>query len=913
VAHKKDQTNRIRISEIDHLGEPVTIIGSDESFASSDLLAASPAACATASLPWTTGLASLDTLLDGIQSGDNIVWQVETLDDYQALVQPFAEAAIRSERSLVYFRFASHDPLLGRDSSARVVTLDPAAGFEAFVTQMHRTIRETGPQAAYVFDCLSELASVWSADQMLGNFFLLICPQLHDSQCVSYYGLLRNTHASFAMQPATRTAEFLLDVFRREDQRYVRPIKVPHRSAGFQATIHRWQDDDCQPITSSVELADVLAFSGWPGLRADTRLGFWRRIFHEAQQTLDDVRTGRCPPEQERAVFEQLSRMVLTRDAALLRLVRRYLGLADILEIRDRMVGIGLIGGKALGMLLARAILRADRPDLHAGLETHDSFYIGADVFYTFLIRNDLWWLRQSQRDPETFLDEVQEAQTRILRGQFPDYTLDQFAAMLDYFGESPYVVRSSSLLEDTYGNTFAGKYASVFCANRGTRQQRLEALLDCVRKVYASAMSEPALQYRVQRGLLDRDEQMALLIMRVSGAQYDGRFFPHLAGVGFSFNPYAWHRDIDPQAGVIRLVFGLGTRAVDRSDDDYTRVVALNEPTRRPETQFDEVCDRSQRRVDYLDLNDQRLVSGHFLDLVQQDLPLPWDLLISSDPGAGFAAQTTQAALTFDGLLSRTGFVREMREILATLAAAYEHPVDIEFATNFQDDGRYRIHLLQCRPLPVQGTPRACLPTVQVEAKDYLLRAQGAVIGHSRLTPVQLLVYVVPAQYAGLTWAQRYEIARLLGRLNRRLPRDDRNVMLLGPGRWGTESPDLGVPVRFSEINRATVLGEIVTMRDNLVPDASLGTHFLNELIEMNVLYLALFPEREGNVLRESFLLQAPNRLPDLLPHASRWQDVVRLVDPRDVLPPSRAVLLLADADQQQASLFIGDSETAG
>ena len=212
---------------------------------------------------------------------------------------------------------------------------------------------------------------------------------------------------------------------------------------------------------------------------------------------------------------------------------------------------------------------------------------------------------------------------------------MDQFQAMLDYFGESPYIVRSSSLLEDTYGNAFAGKYDSVFCVNQGTREERLQALLDTVRQVYASAMSEKALRYRVARGLLDRDEQMALLVMRVSGRRYGDKFFPQIAGVGFSFNPYVWHKDIDPHAGVVRLVFGLGTRAVDRADDDYTRLVALNAPTRRPESNFDEVCEYSQHRVDYLDLAANRFASGHFLDLVKETPDLPLDMVASQDGSA--------------------------------------------------------------------------------------------------------------------------------------------------------------------------------------------------------------------------------------------------------------------------------------
>ncbi len=859
-------------------------------------------------LAWSTGLPALDKMLDGIRSGDNIVWQFESVDDYRALVGPFAQSVLEARRPLVYFRFASHEPLIPDTLGAQVSRPNLSAGFEPFVTHVHREIEATGRHGAYVFDCLSELASLWSADQMLGNFFLLTCPRLHELECVSYFGLTRNYHASFAIRPVTETAEFLLDVFQHQQQRYVRPIKVQHRSPAARSTIHRWTGDQFQPLTDSAELADLLAFSGWPGLRADSQVGFWRRIFHEAQQTHDDVRAGRCAPDCEREVFERLSRMVLSRDESMLRLVHRYLGLADILAIRDRMVGIGLIGGKALGMLLARAILKHEHPRLHRQLETHDSFYIGSDAFYTFLIRNGIWWLRQSQRDPDKFLEGVPEAQAKILQGKFPDYTMDQFRAMLDYFGESPYIVRSSSLLEDTYGNAFAGKYESVFCANRGTRKQRLEALLDCVRKVYASAMSEKALRYRVDRGLLDQDEQMALLVMRVSGSQCGDRFFPHLAGVGFSFNPYVWHKDIDPHAGVVRLVFGLGTRAVDRSDDDYTRLVALNAPTRRPESNFDEVCEYSQHRVDYLDLTANCLTSGHFLDLVQAGPELPWHLVATPQHAAVPISATPHYALTFDGLLSDTPFVEDVREILKTLEAAYQNPVDVEFAANLRSDGSYRIHLLQCRPLQVQGVDRVCLPEVQIHNEDRLLQARGAVIGPSRIVPVHRFIYVVPSRYAELSWPQRYEVARLLGRLNQTMPQDGQTIMLLGPGRWGTESPDLGVPVHFAEINRVSVLCEIVTMRENLVPDVSLGTHFLNELIEMNVLYLALFPRQQRNELNEPFFLESPNRLLEALPHATRWTDVVRVIDPHDVLPAHRCAVLLADAGQQEASVFIGD-----
>ena len=858
----------------------------------------------------TTGLAGLDQVFRGVMPGDNIVWQVESISDYKALVIPYAEAARRDGRRLIYFRFAGHDQLLPDDFGAEIHKVDPNEGFESFVRQVHDVIEEAGRHAFYVFDCLSDLASIWSADQMLGNFFVLTCPRLYVLETVTYFAIYRNFHASFALTPITETTQFLLDVFRHQNRLFVRPIKVQHRSTSAMNTIHVWEEGDrFRSITASAIVSEILAASRWPGLRADMRQGFWRRIFDEAQNVLDDTRAGRCPAHRERDVFQRLARMVLSRDEEMLALVEQYLTLEDILAIRDRMVGIGLVGGKALGMLLARAIVKHHDPDLFQRLETPDAFYIGSDVFYTFLIRNGIWWLRQKQRNPACFLQGIEEAQERIRHGRFPPYTLDQFQAMLDYFGESPYIVRSSSLLEDAYGNAFAGKYDSVFCANQGTREQRLEALLDTVRHIYASAMSEKALRYRAQRNMLDRDEQMALLVMRVSGERYGDRYFPLIGGVGFSFNPYVWHHEIDPRAGVVRLVFGLGTRAVDRADDDYTRLVALNAPRRRPESNFDQVCEYSQRRVDYLDLSANRFTSGYFTDLVQEspEVPLQW---ITSQGTDAAGTQGAAQAITFEGLLDNTPFVADMRKMLRLLEDAYHNPVDIEFCVNVAEDRSYKINLLQCRPLQVQGIENINLPNVVVQPQDRIVEAHSAIIGPSRLVRLDRFVYVVPRLYADLPLRRRYELARLLGKINSLSQRSECTTMLLGPGRWGTASPDLGIPVHFAEINQVSVLCEIVTMRENLIPDVSLGTHFLNELVEMNILYLAIFPQKQRDFLDEGFFLNHPNRLLELTPDAAAWAEIVRVVDVSNAAGPARCAALLADASRQEARIFLADRE---
>jgi hypothetical protein len=855
----------------------------------------------------STGLPELDRVLKGVLPGDNIVWQVDAIGDYMAIVAPFCQAGLESGRKVIYFRFASHPPVVGRDSGAEVHELDPAGGFETFIARIHAVIENAGRGALYIFDCMSELAADWYSDSMLGNFFTLTCPYLYDLETVAYFALFRNYHSSRAIRPITETTQLFLELYRHAGTLYVHPLKVQLRYSPTMNMLHVWEGDEFKPVTSSVLISSILASVNWSDLNSDARPGYWERTFLEAQGVQDAMKAGRCPPPREQATFHHLCRMAVSRDPGMLKLVARYLTLEDVLSIWRRMIGSGLIGGKTVGMLVARNILKRRSPRFAELLEEHDSFYVGSDVFYTYLVGNGVWWLRQKQRHPQTFLEGAVQARQRILMGQFPDYILEQFEQMLDYFGQSPIIVRSSSLLEDNFGNSFAGKYESVFCPNQGPRERRLEDFLSAVRTIYASTMSEKALRYREQRGLLDHDEQMALLVMRVSGAMHGRYYYPHAAGVGFSFNPYVWHETIDPKAGVLRLVFGLGTRAVDRSDDDYTRLVALNAPQRRPESNFEEVRQYAQRRVDYLDLQANRLMSGHFLDVIAESSDVPVEMFASADESAGVDAQDPRKTWvpTFDNLLTTTDFVKDMREILHVLQEAYEYPVDVEFTLNFVDDRSYKIHVVQCRPLPVKGIEAPRPSAAMVSKADTLIEANGAVIGHSRHIRIDRFVYVAPSAYRGLVLQDRYEVARLIGRINHAEAPGAGCTMLLGPGRWGTSDPFLGIPVAFAEISRASVLCEIVAMHEHLVPDVSLGTHFLNEVVETDMLYLALFPQRGHNYLSTEWFESSPNRLLEVVPKAGKWADAVRVIDVTDASGENTGIFLDADPFEQKVICY--------
>lgn len=860
----------------------------------------------------TTGLSALDGVLKGLLPGDNLVWRVDDVEEYRAFVKPYGEAAVAAGKRLVYFRFAKHPPLLSESDGAEIYELHPEAGFEQFISAIHEVVRSARNRGVHVFDCLSDLAVDWCSDRMLGNFFMLTCPYVLDVEGLAYFALLKNYHSQHATAAIAETTQILLDLYRHKERIYLHPIKVQHRHSPTMYMLHERSGDMLRPVLDSSTIAEILTSTPWGGLQTDgASRGVWTRPFIEAQEAADPTYRRECSIEEGRALHRRLLRMLISRDERILKLIEKHFNLADILNVWHRTIGTGLIGGKSVGMLLCRAILEHADKRWSQRLEVHDSFYVGSDVFYSYLVQNGCWWIREKQRNPKTFLEGSEEARRKILTGTFSQDTQKEFMDMLDYFGQSPIIVRSSSLLEDAYGNAFAGKYESIFCVNQGSRDKRLADFMSAVRTIYASAISEKALVYRAQRGLLGHDEQMSLLVQRVSGSVNGSLFYPHVAGVALSYNPYVWHEDIDPKAGMLRLVFGLGTRAVDRSDDDYTRVVALNAPDKRPEAGFDQVRRYAQRKVDLLDMTSNQLTSIEFVDVMHQSPDVPIRIFASHDPEMErLAAEAGMKdvypyVLTFERLLTETSFVRDMRDLLRSLEDAYGCPVDTEFTANFLDGGHYRINLVQCRPLQVYQGGATAEPPGHIAPEDLIFEAHGAVVGRSRAVSIDRIIYVVPSVYGQLPISDRYSIARLIGRLmHMQEDGPPERIMLLGPGRWGTTMPSLGVPVSFAEINTVSVLCEIVAMREDLVPDVSLGTHFFSELVEAEMLYLALFPGRDGNQLNEKFFERMPNKLAQLLPEAAGRANAVHVIDAAD-LSPDGSIALNANNTKQRVVCY--------
>jgi len=835
----------------------------------------------------STGLDGLDTVLGGLQKGDNVVWQVDSVDDFRQFVEPYAVRARQDGRKLVYVRFADQAPLVESGPGVIIHRLDATTGFETFSSQVHNIIADSGLEAYYVFDCLSNLLSAWATDLMIGNFFRITCPYLFELDTIAYFCLLRNTHSYRTIARIRETTQLLLDLYCLEGHFYIHPLKVWQRYSPTMFLPHLRKGDMFVPITASGEVARVVSYFSQRGLEpAQRSLDYWDRVFLSAE---DMAMKADVPARDAQRMVEQLCRMIIGREERILSLARKRLTLEDLLSIRRRMIGTGFIGGKAVGMLIANKIISDDDTlGLRDRLEPHDSFYVGSDVFYTYLVENGWWTLRVRQKSKDGYFTVAAELREKLLTGKFPDQVRDQFYEMIDYFGQSPIIVRSSSLLEDAYGNAFAGKYQSFFCVNQGDPDKRYHRFEEAVRKVYASMMSEDALAYRLQRGLDQEDEQMALLVQRVSGSHRPGgRFFPDLAGVGMSYNAFVWNPKMDPRAGMLRLVFGLGTRAVNRVEDDYPRIVALDVPLIRPMADTDDIRRYSQHYVDLLDTQENELRTVLFHELAKQGAGHCLDYVAVRD--TQLDARLREAGkpdrdhrlLTFERLLRETSFAADMQRMLQSLEKAYKYPVDIEFTANFTENGHTMVNLLQCRPLQTRGHQPVVDMAMPTDREKVLFESRGCFMGGSVALTIARVVYIAPDRYTRLNTTEKYDIARLVGKLNKLI--EDKHAhatIFFAPGRWGTSTPSLGVPVGFHEISSAAVLVEMAYEDAGLMPELSFGTHFFQDLVETDIFYVALFPTKEGVVLNTGLLNRWPNILSKIVPGTDKYGDVVGVYD---------------------------------
>jgi len=586
-----------------------------------------------------------------------------------------------------------------------------------------------------------------------------------------------------------------------------------------------------------------------------------------------------------------LIRRLLTDQLEFVAIAKNFIRVTDFHGILQHIVfppgSHGKLGGKTAGVLLAYRILKnlEKKEKIFANVKMPKTWFVSSDVMILFMYYNNLEEMLEQKYKP---IDEVRKEYPHLVQlfknSHFPNEIVQGISMALDDFGNSPLIVRSSSILEDRLGSAFSGKYKSLFLANQGTKLENLAALLDAIAEVYASTLGPDPMQYRSERGLIDFHEEMGIMIQEVVGKKVGDYYYPAFAGVAFSNNEFRWSPRIKREDGLIRLVPGLGTRAVDRLSDDYPVLVAAGQPGLRANVGIEDMVRYSPQKMDVLNLKTNAFETIEIRDLMKKygnDYPeiekmvslYERDHLKKPMP---FQTDFTEedVIFTFDGLINESQFIKEIDTILKALQNTLAYPVDIEFASDGEN-----FYLLQCRPQSYSKYD-APSPIPKDLPKDKTIFTANRYISNGTVPDITHIVYVSPEQYSKVETVNDLKaVGRAIGKLNHILPK--RQFILMGPGRWGSRGDiKMGVSVTYSDINNTAVLIEIARKKGNYVPDLSFGTHFFQDLVEASIRYLPLYPDEEGIIFNEEFLIKSPNALFELIPAYSNLSDIIHVIE---------------------------------
>jgi len=632
-------------------------------------------------------------------------------------------------------------------------------------------------------------------------------------------------------------------------------------------------------------------------------------IAHKVSQyaSIASTRSPGERPVTPEGTMVALIRRFVSESVDYISVAKRYLDIHDISWMLERTVsterGSGWVGGKAAGMLLAWAILRGKG---FQEVALPNTVFVLTDAYTAFKEHNGLTELADLKYQPLPAVRESYRAIKAVFRNaEFPPRIANRLRAELARWGEVPLIVRSSSLLEDSFGAAFAGIYQSLFLLNQGTPEVRLRRLLAAIAEVYSGVFSPNAVSYRRRLDLIDHDERMGIMIQPVVGTRYGRYFLPPVAGVAFSRNEWRWNARIQREDGLARIVLGLGTHAVDRVGD-FARMVPLKAPSMRPEASPPEIVAASQKRVDVLDMEGggfRGIPKDDALEAMRNDGIADYVSVVeqgghlSRPVGTRVTAPGGQLCLTFDRLLAGP-FPDRMHRLLGTLEEAYRVPVDLEFAFN-----QGKLHILQCRPLG--GLDQGARQVVPDDVSDVdKVFGSDRYVSNGIVEGIDYVVLIDPRDYGRIESVnRRLEVGRVVGRVNEALA--DKTFVLMGPGRWGSQDLRLGVRVAFADICHARVLVEIAREHEGYVPEPSFGTHFFQELVEATIHYLPVYPDQDGAVFNEAWLNESPNALAELVPECADMADVVRVIDVARVAP-GRTLRLVMDGEEQQALCFV-------
>ena len=520
-------------------------------------------------------------------------------------------------------------------------------------------------------------------------------------------------------------------------------------------------------------------------------------------------------------------------------------------------IGDGSLGGKGRGLAFLDHIIKV-HPEFNqlSGMTVQipKTLVLCTDVFDQFMEQNDLYEIALSDTPDEEILH-------RFLEGQLPDSYIEDFFTFFEAT-HSPIAIRSSSLLEDSHYQPFAGIYSTYMIPQLDDKEEMLKMLAAAIKSVYASVFFRDSKAYMTATSNVIDQEKMAVILQEVVGNNYDGRFYPNLSGVLRSLNFYPIGNE-KAEEGIASLALGLGKYIV---EGGQTLRVSPYHPEKVLQTSELHIALRDTQNTFYaLDMNhvgtDFQVDDGfNMLHLKVKDAV--------KDGSLNFIASTYNAddqlirdglyeggrkLITFNGLL-RQGiipFPQVLQMSMKFASEAMRRPVEIEFACNINADRTADFYLLQIRPI-VDSKQELLEDITEIADEKCLIRSHNS-LGHGTSEEITDVLYV---KYDDtFSAADNVKIAEEIGRINQKFVDEGRNYVLIGPGRWGSSDSWLGVPVKWPDISAARIIVEVALK--NYRVDPSQGTHFFQNMTSFGVGYFTVDTNLpgEGGIIHKEML----------------------------------------------------------
>ncbi len=526
-------------------------------------------------------------------------------------------------------------------------------------------------------------------------------------------------------------------------------------------------------------------------------------------------------------------------------------------------IGQGSLGGKGRGLAFVDSIIKKNPIcDNFNGITISipRSVVLCTDIFDEFMRCNALYPVALSNIPDSEILE-------RFLSAKLPESITEDLLALLEVV-DRPLAVRSSSLLEDSHYQPFAGIYATYMIPRLDDRQKMLCMLSDAIKGVYASVFYSASKAYMTATSNVIDQEKMAVIIQEVVGEYHDNLYFPSFSGVGRSLNYYPIG-DEKATDGVVQLAVGLGKYIVDggralRFSPSHPQAVLQTSELKLAlrDTQTHLCALESRKGIDNFEVDD----SFNIVDVPVQSLANTGALryMVSSyDPGYemlyDYECGNMRRVVTFNNMLRDNAFpLAEASDfMLRSGENEMQRPVEIEFAGTVSDKPdahgiKGHIYWLQIRPI-IDKKDMIDDEIMEVTDTEVILRSHTA-LGHGNIENVDTIIYVRPEKFDSL---HTPAIADEISEINRMMAASQRNYVLVGPGRWGSSDPALGIPVKWSMISAARLIVESSLANYRIEP--SQGTHFFQNLTSFGVGYFTINPQLADGVYDIDYLNSLP------------------------------------------------------